>query len=104
MPRHQTHTGDSTISRKPRLCLGLLMMILVVSCSSPAPPAPQETVHELGWTRIALPETAAASSLVPASGHLLVGGRASAGGDHPVLFTVDASGATRPVLFHPLRP
>ena len=105
MPRHQTQTGDSTISRKPlHPCLVLLMMILVVSCSSPAPPAPQETVPELGWTRIALPESVAASSLVPASGNLLVGGRASAGGDHPALFTVDASSAARPVSLHPISP
>src|SRR4029450_9625228 len=105
MPRHQTQTGDSTISRKLlHPCLVLLMMILVESCSSPAPPAPQETVHELGWTRIALPESVAASSLVPASGNLLVGGRASAGGDHPVLFTVDAASATRPVPLHPTSP
>jgi hypothetical protein len=44
-----------------------------------------------------LPETVAASSLATASDNLLVGGRASAGGDHPVLFTVDASTATHPV-------
>jgi hypothetical protein len=68
MPRHQTHTGDSTISGKLlHPCLVLLMMILIASCSSPGPPAPQETVRKLGWSGIALPESVAASSLVPAS-------------------------------------
>jgi hypothetical protein len=105
MPRHQTQIGDSTISRKLlHPCLVLLMMILVVSCSSPGPPAPRETAHELGWSRIALPESVAASSLAPASGNLLVGGRGSAGGDHPVLFTVDASSTPRPVSLHPISP
>jgi hypothetical protein len=105
MPRHQTRTGDSPICRKLlRLWLALLMMILVVSCSSSGPPAPQETVHELSWSRIALPESVAASSLVPASGNLLVGGRASTGGDHPVLFTVDASNIARPVSLRPISP
>ena len=105
MPRHQTSTGDSTTSRKLLYpCLVLLIMILVVSCSSSSPPAPQETVHELSWSRIALPDSVAASSLVPTSGNLLVGGRASAGGDHPVLFTVNASNTTRPVSLHPISP
>ena len=105
MPRHQTSTGDSTTSRKLLYpCLVLLIMILVVSCSSSSPPAPQETVHELSWSRIALPDSVAASSLVPSSGNLLVGGRASTGGEHPVLFTVDASNTTRPVSLHPISP
>jgi hypothetical protein len=105
MPRHQTRTSDSTISRKLlHPCLVLLMIVLVVSCSSPGPPAPKETVHELGWSRIALPESVAASSLATASANLLVGGRASTGGDHPVLFTVDASSAARPVSLHPISP
>ena len=105
MPRHQTHWGHVTIPRRLlQPCLLLLMMILVVSCSSPAPPAPKETVHELGWSRIALPESVAASSLAAASGTLLVGGRASDGGDHPALFTVDASGTARPVSLHPNSP
>jgi hypothetical protein len=73
------------------------MMIMVVSCSSPGPPAPTETVRELSRSRIALPESVAASSLASASAELLVGGRASASGDHPVLFAVDASGSTRSV-------
>jgi hypothetical protein len=104
MPMHQTRTGDSTISRKllnPRLVL--LMLILVVSCSRPDQPAPEETVRELAWSRIALPESVAASSLA-ASGNLLVGGRASVGGDHPVLFTVDASNTARPESLHPISP
>jgi hypothetical protein len=104
MPRHQTDTSDSRISRKCRRpLLVLLMMILIVSCTTPGPPA-AKTVHELAWSRIALPDSVAASSLTAASGNLLVGGRASAGGDHPVLFTVDASSTTRPVSLHPMSP
>lgn len=105
MPRHQTDTSDSRISRKLRRpVLVLLMMILIVSCASPGPSAEKETVHELAWSRVALPESVAASSLAAASGRLLVGGRASTGGDHPVLFTVDASSTARPVSLHPISP
>jgi len=69
MPRHQKRTGGATIPRKlANPCLVLLMMIMVVSCSSPGPPAPTETVRELSRSRIALPESVA---------ELLVGGRAS---------------------------
>jgi hypothetical protein len=78
MPRHQKRTGGATIPRKlANPCLVLLMMIMVVSCSSPGPPAPTETVRELSRSRIALPESVAASSLASASAELLVGGRAS---------------------------
>jgi hypothetical protein len=98
MPSHQTRTGDSALARKLRYpSLVLLLMIIVISCSSPEPPAATETVRELSWSRIALPESVAASSLAAASDNLLVGGRASSGGVHPVLFTVDASRATHPV-------
>ncbi len=105
MPRHQKRTDGETLTQKlAKPCLVLLMMIAVVSCSSPEPPAPTETVHELSWSLIALPESVAASSLTTAADELLVGGRASAGGDHPVLFVVDASGVARPVPLHPNSP
>jgi hypothetical protein len=105
MPRHQTRTGGTTLPRRlANPCLMLLMMIMVVSCSLPGPPAPTETVQELSWSRIALPESVAASSLAAASEALLVGGRASSGGEHPVLFAVDAYDSTRPVPLHPNSP
>ncbi|HEX6759113.1 MAG TPA: hypothetical protein VF086_12015 [Propionibacteriaceae bacterium] len=105
MPRHQKHTGGATLPRKlANSCLVPLIMIMVVSCSSPGPPAPTETVRELSWSRIALPESVAASSLASAADELLVGGRASAGGDHPVLFVVDASETARPVPLQPNSP
>jgi hypothetical protein len=105
MPRHQTRTGGATLPRKlANSCLVLLMMIMVVSCSRPGPPAPTQTVRELSWSHLALPESVAASSLTTAADGLLVGGRASAGGDHPVLFVVDASGTARPVPLHPNSP
>jgi hypothetical protein len=79
-------------------------MIIVESCSGAEPPATTETARELSWSRIALPESVAASSLAAASEALLVGGRASSGGDHPVLFAVDASGSPRAVPLHPTSP
>jgi hypothetical protein len=105
MPRHQKRTGGATILRKlAHPCLLLLIMIMVASCSGPRPEAPTEAARELSWSRIALPESVAASSLAPASGALLVGGRAASGGDHPVLFAVDASGSARSVPLHPTSP
>jgi hypothetical protein len=74
------------------------------SCSSAEPPAPTETVRELSWSRIALPKSVAASSLAAASEALLVGGRASSGGDHPVLLVVKAAGSPRAVPLHPTSP
>ena len=105
MPRHLTRTGDATTTRGvASLWAALLMMIMVASCSDAGPPAPPETARELSWSRIALPESVAASSLAPASEALLVAGRASSGRGHPALFAVDASGNTHPVALHPTSP
>ena len=98
-------TGGAPIPRMLALIVGaLLLMIIFVSCGTSGPPVPTETVRELTWTPIALPESVAASSLARTTGELLVGGRASSGGDHPVLFVVDVSGAARPVPLHPNTP
>jgi hypothetical protein len=106
MPRHQTRTGHATTTRGLASLWAalLLMMIMVASCSDAGPPAPRETTRELSWSRIARPESVVASSLAPASEALLVGGRASSGRGHPVLFAVDAAGNTRPVPLHPTSP
>jgi hypothetical protein len=105
MPRHPRRTGDATIPQKLiHPCVVLLLMIMVLSCSSPGPPVPTEEVRELSWSRISLPESVAASSLAAASDNLLVGGRASTGGDHPMLSEVDASGTARAVMLHPISP
>jgi hypothetical protein len=106
MPRHLTRTGDATTTRGglASLWAALLMMIMVASCSDAGPPAPPETARELSWSRIALPDSVAASSLAPASEALLVAGRASSGRGHPVLFAVDAPGKTHPVALHPTSP
>ena len=62
MPRHQTQTGNATIARRlASVGVAALLMIIVGSCSSAEPPAPTETVRELSWSRIALPESVAAS-------------------------------------------
>ncbi|HET9779770.1 MAG TPA: hypothetical protein VFP81_10845, partial [Propionibacteriaceae bacterium] len=104
MPRHLTRTGDATTRGLASLWAALLMMIMVAGCSDAGPPAPTETARELTWSRIALPESVVASSMAPTSEALLVGGRASSDGGHPVLFAVDASGKTRPVSLHPASP
>ncbi|HTF39725.1 MAG TPA: hypothetical protein VK754_03920 [Propionibacteriaceae bacterium] len=105
MPRHLTRTGDATTTRGvASLWAALLMMIMVASCSDAGPPAPPETARELSWSRIALPESVAASSLAPAPEVLLVAGRASSGRGHPALFAVDASGNTHAVALHPNSP
>ena len=86
------------------LGLALLVMIILANCSDAQPPAPTPTVRELSWSQIALPESVAASSLSSMADDLLVGGRASAGGDHPVLLVVDPAGSARPVPLQPNSP
>jgi hypothetical protein len=105
MRRLPTGTGEVTkFWRLASLGTALLLMIIFASCSNPPAPAPTETVRELSWSRIALPESVAASSLASMADELLVGGRASAGGDHPVLFVVDPSGSPHPVPLQPNSP
>ena len=105
MRRHQTRTGDPTIARRlVSLGAAALFMIIVGSCSGAEPPAPTEKARELSWSRIALPESVAASSLATASQELLVAGLATSGGEHPVLFAVDASGRPRPAPLHAISP
>jgi hypothetical protein len=86
------------------LGLALLVMIILANCSDAQPPAPTQTVRELSWSQIALPKSVAASSLTSMADDLLVGGRASAGGDHPVLLVVDPAGSARPVPLQPNSP
>ena len=105
MRKLPTRTGDATRFRRLAvLGIAALLMIIFASCSDPPAPAPTETVRELTWSRIALPESVAASSLASMADELLVGGRASAGGDHPVLFVVDSAGSPRPVPLQPNSP
>ncbi len=105
MRRLQTCTGGAMNSRRLFfLGLALLVMIIFANCSNAQPPAPTETVRELSWSQIALPESVAASSLSSMADDLLVGGRVSAGGDHPVLLVVDPAGSARPVPLQPNSP
>ncbi len=105
MPRHQTRTGHATTTRGlASLWAALLIMIMVASCSDTGTPPPTETVRELSWSRITLPESVVASSLAPTSEALLVGGHASSDGAHPVLLVVDASGLAHAVRLHPTSP
>jgi hypothetical protein len=105
MRRLPTRTGSAMNSRRLFfLALALLVMIIFANCSHAQPPTPTETVRELSWSQIALPESVAASSLSSMADDLLVGGRASAGGDHPVLLVVDPAGSARPVPLQPNSP
>ena len=105
MRRLPTRTGSAMNSRRLFfLALALLVMIIFANCSHAQPPTPTETVRELSWSQIALPESVAASSLSSMADDLLVGGRASAGGDHPVLLVVDPAGSARPVPLPPNSP
>ena len=74
-------------------------MFVVTGCRQPAPPTPP--IEGLAWTRIALAEGTAPSSLASAGTSLLVGGRSAVKGNHPVLFQIGATGVVRPI---PLRP
>jgi hypothetical protein len=105
MRRLPTRTGDATTLRRLAfLGVAMLVMIILGSCSGPQAPAPAETVRERNWSRIPLPDSVAASSLMPQADELLVGGRASAGGDHPVMFVVDQTGTARLVPLQPNSP
>ena len=92
--------GDATTPLRTAIVGLALLLIIATGCS----PAAQQKVLELSWSRIALPAGVAASSLAVAPDGLLVGGRASDGGDHPAFFVVDASGAVRSVPLHPNSP
>lgn len=77
---------------------------MLAACSAPgprdvpdAPPAPEP----LAWVQVPLPAGSVASSLTSTGVGLLVGGRGSAGGWHPVLLAVGADDRVRAV---PLRP
>jgi hypothetical protein len=82
--------------------VGLSMLVIIATGCSRL--AGSQQVHNLTWSRIPLPAGVEASSLAVTTAGLLVEGRASSGGDHPVLFVVDASGAVRPVPLHPNSP
>ena len=78
--------------------------MLVIIASGCSRLAGAQQVHNLTWSRIALP-AGVRSVLVGRHNSRVAGrGRASSGGDHPVLFVVDASGAVRPVPLHPHSP
>ena len=94
-------TGDTTTPLRLVIVGLTLLLTIATGCSEPSA---KESVRGLTWSRIPLPATVAASSLAVTAGGLLVGGRASSGGDHPVLFVVDESGTVRPVPLHPNSP
>jgi hypothetical protein len=93
--------GDTTTPLRMVIVGLTLLLTIAAGCSVPAA---HEDVRDLTWSPIPLPAGVAASSLAVTPGGLLVGGRGSSGGDHPVLFVVDQSGTVRPVPVHPNSP
>src|SRR3712207_1904064 len=77
----------------------LLGLMTVAACSGVNRPA--ESPSALAWTPVDLPESMNPRSLAVSGADLLVGGRSSVGGDHPVLAVLAGNGTVRPV---PLRP
>jgi len=85
------------------LTVAVVTMFVVTGCREPAPPTTPH-VAELTWTRIALAEGIAPSSLASAGPSLLVGGRSSVPGNHPVLFQIGATGVVRAIPLRPTSP
>lgn len=100
MPRPSIRDGGATTPLRPVIVCLTLLLTIATGCSEPA----SEKIADLNWSRVALPAGIAASSLAASASALLVGGRASTGGDHPVLFVVDESGAAVPVPLDPNSP
>ena len=96
--------SPSTVVHRLQRWLTLVVgaLLVVTGCSQPEPPSPP--VEELAWTRITVAEDIAPSSLAPAGSSLLVGGRGSMGGSHPVLLHVGVTGVVRPVPLRPTSP
>jgi hypothetical protein len=63
-----------------------------------------KTPATLAWSAVDLPESMAPRSLAVSGQDLLIGGRSSAGGDHPVLAAVPGNGAARSVPLKPQSP
>ena len=82
--------------------LTLLGLMAVAACSGADRPA--DSPPTLAWTPVELPESMNPRSLAMAGPDLLVGGRSTVGGDHPVLAALAGSGAARSVPLEPNSP
>jgi hypothetical protein len=82
--------------------LTLLGLMTVVACSGAD--RPDESPSTLAWTPVEVPESMNPRSLALSGADLLVGGRSSVGGDHPVLAVLAGNGAVRSVPLQPNSP
>jgi hypothetical protein len=90
------------MARRIRAFLTLLGLLAVAACGGVDRPA--ESPPALQWTAVDLPESMNPRSLAISGPDLLIGGRSSVGGDHPVLAAVAGDGAARPVPLKPNSP
>jgi hypothetical protein len=90
------------MARRPRPILTLLGLLMVAACGGIDRPA--EPPATLEWALMDLPQTMSPRSLALAGQGLLVGGRSSVGGDHPVLAAVAGDGTARTVRLRPRTP
>ena len=80
----------------------LLALIAVAACGGIDRPADVPTTLE--WTPVALPESMNPRSLAISGPDVMVGGRSSTDGNHPVLAAVAGDGAARSVPLKPKSP
>src|SRR3712207_6092834 len=80
----------------------LLGLMTVVACGGADRPA--GSASTLAWASVDLPESMNPRSLAISGADLLVGGRTSIGGDHPVLASLAGNGAVRSVPLKPNSP
>jgi hypothetical protein len=90
------------MARRPWPILTLLGLLMVTACGGVGRPA--EPPATLDWVAVDLPESMSPRSLAAAGPDLLVGGRSSVGGDHPVLAALAGEGAARTVRLKPRSP
>jgi hypothetical protein len=91
------------MARRIRAILTLLGLLAVAACGGVDRPAESST-PALEWIAVDLPESMNPRSLAISGPDLLIGGRSSVGGDHPVLAAVAGNGAARSVPLKPNSP
>jgi hypothetical protein len=91
------------MSRRVRLILALVGLVVVAACT-PSPTPATDSTRTLDWSAVELPNGLNPSALAVAGDALLVGGRSTTGGEHPGLVTVAADGTVTPLALKPTSP
>src|SRR5829696_7678190 len=91
------------MSRRHRLILALVGLLVVAACTPSSTPTTDAT-RTLDWSAVELPGGLDPSSLAVAGKALLVGGRSRTGGAHPGLVAVAADGTVTPLSLKPTSP